>query len=146
MNLPRIRTPSIARDTEAARDLTFGITSLRMLFMSCLSDAGATSVAGRFLQLAAFTATSLLLQCFPLTTRVFNPSLRRNGQILSAILIRVFVQTGGEWALPHAGSIRVHLRYRLLVNLVPQGGTLCEDPLLHSLISPYKRASNYRRA
>src|ERR1700741_4226788 len=118
MNLPRLRTLSIERATEAVRDSTSAIILSRTLFTTCLLDADATSAAGRFLLSPTFTATSHLLQCFRSTMQICNPWRLLRGQTLSAIPTQVFVQTGLEWELRRAGLILVRLRYPRPVSLV----------------------------
>src|ERR1700751_2453712 len=117
MNRRRLRTFSIAREAEAVRDSPFGRISPGTLCISCRLGAEGCSAAGNSPASLAFTATCLLLQCFPLIMRISSPGHPRKDQTPVVILIRVSVQTASEWALRHAGLTRVRLCYPLLVSL-----------------------------
>src|SRR5215470_3438385 len=113
--------------------------------MNYLLGAGANLVAGRSQRLPMFIAMSRLLQCLPLTMQICNRYWLQNGQTLSAILTRVFVQTASEWVPRRAGLIQLPLRYRLLVSLALLDAISCAVPRSHNLIWHCKRASSSQR-
>src|SRR3984957_10999062 len=116
MILLRLRIFSIAKEAGAPQILTFGIISWRMPFTGC-RDGGVFWVAGRPRLLPTFIAASHLPPCSPLTTPIYNRSIRPNVPTWLATLTRVSVQMGPKWARCHAGSIQVLLPYRRPVSL-----------------------------
>src|SRR5690242_1320258 len=107
MNHLDLRTFSIGKEAEAVRDSTFGTISSGTLFMNCRLGAEKRTADGSSLALPAHSNVPFtpVLSFDNADLRSLIISERPN---LIVILTRVFVQTAREWALQHAGLIRLH--------------------------------------
>src|SRR5580700_6677886 len=132
MILKHLRTSSIAKGAAAHQILTFGIISWLTSFTICL-DAAVCWVGGRSRLLRAFIAASHLPRCSTSTMPIYNLWILQSVRTSSATPTRVSVQTGPEWALRHAGLIRVLLRYRQPVSLAMPDEISCGGRRSHNL-------------